>query len=97
MPAPRTSTGRGRTDLLRRMVLLLETAEGLELRARRIRDPRQVPVLLRLAEHRRRQAAQLRDKLAATGAALAAPIRPRRSADTQHSFRRPLPHGHGAR
>jgi hypothetical protein len=97
VPAPRASTGRGPTDLLRRMVLLLETAEGLELRARRIRDPRQVPVLLRLAEHRRRQAAQLREKLAATGAALAAPIRPGRSADTARLFRRTFPHGHGVR
>lgn len=51
------------------MVLLLETAEVLELRARRTRDVAQVPVLLRRAEHRRREAAQLRERLAARGAA----------------------------
>jgi hypothetical protein len=77
------------------MVLLLETAEVLELRARRARDPAQVPVLLRRAEHRRQQAAELRQKLAATGAALASPMRAGRSADSQPLFRRASPRGQG--
>ena len=55
---------------LRRMVLLLETAAVLEARARRAGDPAQVAVLLRRAEHRRREAAELRGQLAARGAAL---------------------------
>jgi hypothetical protein len=53
------------------MVLLLETAAVLEARARRAGDPAQVAVLLRRAEHRRREAAELRGQLAARGAALA--------------------------
>jgi hypothetical protein len=53
------------------MVVLLETAEVLAARARRCGDPAQVAVLLRRAEHRRREAAQLREQLAARGAALA--------------------------
>ena len=56
------------------MVLLLETADVLEVRARRATDPAQVAVLLRRAEQRRREAAQLREDLAAQGAALAAPL-----------------------
>jgi hypothetical protein len=52
------------------MVLLLETAAVLEARARRSGDPAQVAVLLRRAEHRRREAAELREQLAARGAAL---------------------------
>jgi DNA-binding IclR family transcriptional regulator len=55
------------------MVLLLETADVLEVRARRATDPAQVAVLLRRAEQRRRDAARLREELAAQGAALAAP------------------------
>jgi hypothetical protein len=54
------------------MVLLLETADVLEQRAHRTRDPGQVPILLRRADHRRREAAQIRERLAAQGAALAA-------------------------
>ena len=53
------------------MVVLLETAAVLEARARRCGDPAQVAVLLRRAEHRRREAAELREQLAARGAALA--------------------------
>jgi hypothetical protein len=56
------------------MVLLLETADVLEVRARRATDPAQVAVLLRRAEQRRREAARLREELAARGAALAAPL-----------------------
>ena len=52
------------------MVLLLETADVLERRARRTSDPAQVSVLLRRAEQRRREANQLRERLAARGAAL---------------------------
>jgi hypothetical protein len=59
-----------RTDDLRRMVLLLETADVLERRARRTPDPAQVSVLLRRAEQRRREADALRERLAARGAAL---------------------------
>jgi hypothetical protein len=55
------------------MVLLLETADVLEGRARRATDPAQVAVLLRRAGQRRRDAAQLREGLAARGAALPAP------------------------
>jgi hypothetical protein len=65
VPAPRAV---GRTDELRRMVLLLETAEVLEARARRTSDPAQTVVLLRRAEQRRQQAARLREGLAALGA-----------------------------
>ena len=52
------------------MVLLLETAAVLEARARRCGDAAQVAVLLRRAEHRRREAGELRERLAARGAAL---------------------------
>ncbi|MDP9390818.1 MAG: hypothetical protein M3P89_05390 [Actinomycetota bacterium] len=55
---------------LRRMVLLLETAAVLEGRARRCAAPDQVAVLLRRAEHRRREATELRSRLSARGAAL---------------------------
>ena len=57
-------------DDLRRMVLLLETADVLERRARRTSDPAQVTVLLRRADQRRREATALRERLAARGAAL---------------------------
>ncbi len=57
------------------MVLLLETADVLEARARRATDPVQIAVLLRRAGHRRREAAELRERLAARGAALPAPNR----------------------
>jgi hypothetical protein len=52
------------------MVLLLETADVLERRARRTSDPAQVTVLLRRADQRRREANALRECLAARGAAL---------------------------
>jgi len=52
------------------MVLLLETADVLERRARRTSDPAQVSVLMRRAEQRRREANALRESLAARGAAL---------------------------
>jgi hypothetical protein len=57
-------------DDLRRMVLLLETADVLERRARRTSDPVQVTVLMRRAAQRRREANALRERLAARGAAL---------------------------
>lgn len=53
---------------LRRMLLLLETAAVLEGRARRCVAPGQVAVLLRRAEHRRREATELRSQLSARGA-----------------------------
>ncbi|MGZ6868502.1 MAG: hypothetical protein ACXVGF_21335 [Blastococcus sp.] len=65
-PAQRADAGRAAADDLRRMVLLLETAEVLEQRARRTRDVAQVPVLLRRAEHRRREAARLKERLEKT-------------------------------
>jgi len=52
------------------MVLLLETAEVLETRAARTADPRQVAVLRRRADQRRREAAGIRARLAAQGIAL---------------------------
>ena len=52
------------------MVLLSETADVLERRARRASDQAQVTVLLRRAEQRRREANALRERLAARGAAL---------------------------
>jgi hypothetical protein len=55
------------------MVLLLETADVLEARARRATDPAQIAVLLRRVDQRRREAACLRERLAARGAALPAP------------------------
>jgi hypothetical protein len=76
------------------MVLLLETAEVLELRARRTRDVAQVPVLLRRAEHRRREAAELRERLAARGSALPAHrSRPQGSPDSELAFSRRSPSG----
>ena len=51
------------------MVLLLETAAVLEARARRGGDAIQAAVLLRRAGQRRKEAARLREELAARGAA----------------------------
>ena len=84
------------------MVLLLETAEVLELRARRTRDVAQIPVLLRRAEHRRREAAELRERLAAKGAALPDKALPdkallEREPDSQRSFSPASPPGQAAR
>jgi hypothetical protein len=67
---PRSSAVADGSDDLRRMVLLLETADVLERRARRTSDPVQVSVLRRRAEQRRREANALRESLAARGAAL---------------------------
>jgi hypothetical protein len=58
---------------LRQMALHLETAAVLDLRARRTADPAQVAVLQRRAEQRRQQAARIRARLAATGAAMPEP------------------------
>jgi hypothetical protein len=60
---------------LRKMALHLETAAVLEMKARRTTDPGQVATLRRRAEQRRRQAARLRARLAASGAAVAEPAR----------------------
>ena len=89
------------------MVLLLETAEVLELRARRTRDVAQIPVLLRRADHRRREAAQLRERLAAKGAALPDKALPdkallakallEREPDSQRAFSPASPPGQAAR
>ncbi len=77
---PGTSGVADGADDLRRMVLLLETADVLERRARRTTDPVQVDVLLRRAQQRRQEAQTLREHLAARGAALssqqAAVLRP---------------------
>jgi len=54
---------------LRRMALHLETAAVLESRAQRGTDPAQVDTLRRRAEQRRRQAARIRARLVADGAA----------------------------
>jgi hypothetical protein len=59
------------------MVLLLETADVLQARARRSSDPGQVAILLRRSEQRRKEAARLREQLAARGAALRAEQVPR--------------------
>jgi hypothetical protein len=64
-PQPRPAARAGRAEVMRRMVLLLETAEVLEARARRCPDPAQAAVLLRRARQRRRQAAGLREGLPA--------------------------------
>jgi hypothetical protein len=77
LPGPQTG---GRPDLaadLRMMALHLETAAVLELKARRTTDPAQIATLRRRAEQRRRQAARLRARLAASGAAVPEPARPR--------------------
>jgi hypothetical protein len=71
LPQSRSSRDAGRADDLRRMVLLLETAEVLQRRARRTSDPDQVAVLLRRAQQRRHDADALRERLAARGVALA--------------------------
>jgi hypothetical protein len=65
VPQLRPSAGAGRTEVMRRVVLLLETAEVLEARARRCPDPAQAAVLLRRAQQRRQQAAGLREGLPA--------------------------------
>jgi hypothetical protein len=62
VPQQRPSARTGRTEVMRRMVLLLETAEVLEVRARRCSDPAQAAVLLRRAQQRRQQAAGLRGR-----------------------------------
>ena len=83
------------------MVLLLETAEVLELRARRTRDAAQIPVLLRRAEHRRQEAARLRERLAAQGVALPekglpAKALPEQERDSQRAFSPVSPRGQTA-
>jgi hypothetical protein len=77
VPGQRDAAAKPTADEMRQMVLLLETAEVLELRAQRTADPRQVAVLRRRAEQRRREAAALRARLAAKGAALSRPVRGR--------------------
>ena len=92
MPEPRPSTDVAGPDELRRMVLLLETAAVLEARARRATDPAQIAVLLRRADHRRREAARLRERLAARGAAL--PAQPAEKAPARRAtFGAPFPTG----
>jgi hypothetical protein len=58
---------------LRTMALHLETAAVLDLKAGRATDPAQVATLRRRAEQRRRQAARIRARLAAGGAAVPEP------------------------
>jgi hypothetical protein len=96
LPDPRLSADPAGSGDLRRMVLLLETATVLEARARRSGDPAQVAVLLRRAEHRRREAAELRAELAARGAALA--LTERSSPPARRTpFRSSAPAGRGGR
>jgi hypothetical protein len=96
LPQERSSTPA--VDDLRRMVLLLETADALERRARRTIDPAQVAVLVRRAHQRREEAEALRQRLAARGAALArqtatamSPHRPRLFRPPSPKARRALP------
>jgi hypothetical protein len=60
----------GQTDDLRRMALLLETADVLAARARRTPDPARRTELMRRAGERRREATGMRESLVARGAAL---------------------------
>ena len=57
------------------MALHLETAAFLERRAQRASDPREVAVLRRRADHRRREAGRIRERLATEGIALGRPGR----------------------
>jgi hypothetical protein len=77
LPVPQSGGGPDVAADLRKMALHLETAAVLELKARRITDPAQIATLRRRAEQRRRQAARLRARLAASGAAVPEPARPR--------------------
>jgi hypothetical protein len=76
LPGPQTAGGPDHAADLRKMALHLETAAVLELKARRTTDPAQIATLRRRAEQRRRQAARLRARLAASGAAVPEPARP---------------------
>ena len=75
LPGPQTSGGPDLAADMRQMALHLETAAVLELKARRTTDPAQIDTLRRRAEQRRRQAARLRARLAASGAAVQEPSR----------------------
>ena len=77
LPGPQHSGGPDLAADLRKMALHLETAAVLELKARRTTDPGQVATLRRRAEQRRQQAARLRARLAASGAAVPDPVRRR--------------------
>jgi hypothetical protein len=70
---PVAGSSPGAAAELRRMALHLETAAVLELRAQRATDPAQVDTLRRRAQQRRRQAARIRARLAAEGAAIPEP------------------------
>jgi hypothetical protein len=70
LPGPQRDGGPDTAADLRKMALHLETAAVLETKARRTTDPAQVATLRRRAEQRRRQAALLRARLAASGAAV---------------------------
>ena len=77
VPTPQRTGGPDLSAALRKMALHLETAAVLDLKARRTTDPAQVAVLRRRAEQRRQQAARIRARLAASGAAVPDPARPR--------------------
>lgn len=74
-PGPQRDDGADLSADLRTMALHLETAAVLELKARKTTDPEQVATLRRRAEQRRRQAARIRARLAARGAAVPEPAR----------------------
>ena len=77
LPGPQHDGSPDTAADLRKLALHLETAAVLELKARRTTDPAQVATLRRRAEQRRRQAALLRARLAASGAAVPEPVRVR--------------------
>jgi len=70
LPGPQPSGGQDVTADLRKMALHLETAAALDLKARKAADPATMATLRRRAEQRRRQAARIRARLAASGAAV---------------------------
>jgi hypothetical protein len=74
LPGPQRDDGADLAADLRTMALHLETAAVLELKARKTADPEQVATLRRRAEQRRRQAARIRARLAARGAAVPEPV-----------------------
>jgi hypothetical protein len=75
LPSPQPASGPDPAADLRAMALHLETAAALDLKAARATDPAQIDILRRRAEQRRTQAARIRARLAAGGAAVPEPAR----------------------